>query len=233
MTAEQTTDAMLELIDEALAPKDWPPATDPDDRDAPVDELLERWKIDGERTALWAGTKLRRAYERRLEATVTAQRLRTMADEHVAKVEHDTDHDIRYFTGKLREYHVTDTAGTRRQSTTLPDGTKLATSVGSVTSHITDDEAERAELLEFLEAHTTEIPDAVDYPEPKIMVSKIKAADTDAKVDKREPGNYPAVVDLVPDKATGEIVPTVIPGVTYTRGEPKFTVTLGDLDTDE
>ncbi len=133
----------------------------------------------------------------------------------------DTDTDVRYFTGKLREYHYTDVEGTRRKSTTLPDGTKLTSRVGSVTTE--RDEERTDETIAFLEDHTTEVPGAVEYPLPRIMAAKIKAAGCDGKVDKTEPGEYPAAIP-----ETGE----TIPGVTFRRGEPTFDVTLGDLDTD-
>lgn len=227
-TTEEPTNAtldVLDLIDRALAEPEftaaWKDADDAavDPEDHPV---LEAWKIDGENTATWAAAKLQRAYDRRASAAATAERMRKIADEHLALAIADTDRDVRYFTGKLREYHEAETAGTRRKQTKLPGGTVLKSKVGSVKAVLPEaDSDEYAELIAWLEDHTTELPEAVDYHDPTVKVTPMKAAGADGKVDASAPGDYPAVLP-----ETGEVIPHLV----YRRGEPTFDVALGDLD---
>jgi hypothetical protein len=227
-------DRALALLDDALAPDGYPADdTDRAEREAAVDALTaEVFRIDGERTALWAVGKLRRAEARIAEAEATAAELRRLADEHVARAKADEDRTVRYFSGLLRQYHAEALAGTRKKSLTLPDGSKLAESVGGVSAVYTDaDGNELADdpaaiesaalaLVAWLEDHADDLPDAVRYANAVPDRPAIKKAGADGKVD-TEPGLYPAVVP-----ATGE----VIPHLAYRRGGPTFTIKLADLD---
>jgi len=126
---------------------------------------------------------------------------------------------VRYFTAKLREYHEAQIAGTRKKQTPLPGGAKLKTNPASVTTEVPEPKtAEYHALVDWLEDHDTE---ALEYGETKVLKAKVRERFA-AKVDD-DPGEYPAV-----DVGTGEIVP----GVTFVRHDPTFTVELGSVVSD-
>lgn len=219
-----TTDPTIEeLIDSALEPQDWPQGLPNEavlaaigevgaaDLRAQYADVLEAWRIDGERTALWAANKLRMAEARRAGAHKTAQELLAVAEAHVSAIERATEWDIAYFTGQLRRYHEESIAGTKRKQTPLPGGIKLKTNPGGVTTEI--DETRRKELTDWLEANRAEL---LDYPDPAVKKADLKAAFSEAKLGD-EPGEYPAV-----DAPTGEVVP----GVTFVRKPGTFDVVL-------
>lgn len=225
-----TIDTILDIIEEGFAPDDWPnppsqavlDACGPDAGEelrAQYAAALEAWHIDGENTAVWAATKLRRALAKREAAAEVADRMRALADAHEAKIERETDHDVRYFHGELVRYLFTVTEGTRKQSITLADGTKLAWSVGGVSLVLddptgADDDPEQA-LAEWCEDHA---PDAVVYPKPKVDKAALKKVAA-GKVDPKQPGHYPAVL------ADG----TIAPRCRLVRGERNAKITLGEL----
>lgn len=221
MTTEPTTttDRVMDLIDQALAPggthaqramRALGNGMPPEDLEPEAAAELERWRIDGERTATWAVNRLRRAQRLRDEANATADELHQLANDHVAEVERQTAHDIRFFESKLREYHEERVAGTRKHTTTVP-GAKLADRAGGVSTEI-DPSGEEA-VADWCTDH---LPEAVDYV-TKLDKAKLKAK-LSAKVSE-EPGTYPAV-----HGQTGEVVE----GVTFTRGERTFAVTFSE-----
>ena len=229
MNTQSNEDRVLDLIDEALAPEPFrwhEPGTQAEavaiigDHNAAewAEQFPEAaaWKIDGERTALWALGKLRRADKARAEAKATADALRAIAAEHEADATQRTEADVRYFTAKLREYHEANIEGTKKKQTPLPGGAKLKTNPASLTTEIPEPGTPgHDELVDWLEDHDTEL---LEYPPTKVLKPKVKDRYS-AKVD-AEPGEYPAV-----DVATGEIVP----GVTFVRHDPTFTVELGSV----
>jgi hypothetical protein len=226
-TPEPTT--LTELLDKALTPDDWPTGLPnagvmeaigeggaADLREQHAAEL-EAWRIDGERTALWAANKLAMAEARIAEALETARKLYAIADEHQADIAARTAWDINYFTARLREYHTDSIKGSRRKTTPLPGGTKLKSGLGSVTTEIDDEKA----LADFLEDR---YPSALEYPDPKVVKAELRKLD--GKLDDA-PGDYPLVVEVI-DAATGEITPEIVPGAHFTRKPERFTVELGD-----
>lgn len=199
---QDPTDRVFDLIEESFEPSDWP--TD----HAELDELAEAWRIDGERTAVWAHTKLVRALARRSEAETTAADLYAIADAHRERVERETAHDVSFFTAKLHAYTRDQTAGTRRRSVKIPTAT-LKITAGGVTTDL-DDSVDADDIVAWAEDND---PDLVVYHDPTIDKAALKKK-YGAKID-TDPGSYPAV-----DTETGERVP----GVTFTRKPETFTV---------
>jgi len=232
-----TDKTIEELIDEALAPEDAPVGLPPaevleaigehgaEELRAQLAPELDAWQITGENTALWAANKLRMAEARRAAAAATARELYAVADAHQAAIDAATEWDLRYFTGKLRQYHEQAIAGSKRKTTPLPGGIKLKSAIGSVTTEIDNED----ELVAWLEEHP-EVP-ALEYPDPK--VSKAELAGFKGKLG-TEAGDYPAVTEATADPETGEVAaPEEIPGMHYTRKPPRFDVVIGELVPDQ
>lgn len=212
------TEKVLELIDEALEPADFPgfhPEADGWDDDAA--EGARAWQIDGERTAAWAMGRVSYHQRRIAEAQVLAGDLRRRADEYEAEAIARAQPHLDYFAGKLREFYEAEKPNLGRTKTRPVLGGKLAEAVGSVTTELVGDTKEakaesEAALVSWLEDHN---PALVNYPAASADKGEVKKL-YGGKVDKTEAGDYPAV-----DPASGD----EIPGVIFRRKAPKFTVT--------
>src|SRR5215510_927884 len=130
-----------------------------------------------------------------------------MADEHETRVRAVEQRDVAFFEAKLQHYLREQIAGTRRQNLDIP-GARLSIRQGRVRTEVTDE----AELVSWLEDH---YPAAVTYREPCAAKTDVKERFGGKVAD--EPGDYPAV-----DAETGE----VLPGVSFVRDVPRFTIKL-------
>lgn len=216
---QSRVEILFDIIDAGLAPADDPTAYQIDNEHdvVQVDDALDRWRIDGEKTATWAANKLRRAEAVRASAHAVAEDLRALAAEHEATAERSTDWDVRYFTGKLRQYHEAAIAGTKKHTTTVI-GAKLADRAGGVSAEVVD----QVGAVEWAEDHDAEL---VNYVDPTIDKGMVKAKYGD-KISE-EAGSYPAM------RLEAEAGSQVVPGVNLVRGPRSFSVTLTDLPVDE
>lgn len=180
-------------------------------------EEAERWRIDGERTADWCMRRLRRA-QRRIK---TAQDVARAEIEAInAWLERETfqmERDVRFFEGKLREWHEELlVAGERGKTIRLPAGeTKITTG----RTHVEIDDVDA--LVTWVEAHLDDPGDLLVYearPKVQQLGQRYKA-----KVDVL-PGDYPLV-----DPATGEM----IPGARIVRAAPTFKAYPHDVESED
>jgi hypothetical protein len=189
-------------------------------------EARRRWRIEDREGAAWAMRRYAAASEERDEIAALAQRMRDAADLYERQASVGAERDRRFFGGVLRIWHADKIRNAKTKTITFPEG-DLTGRTGSVKAIVDDDVA----LLAWLNEHAPECVNVPEPPEPSPKLTEVKKL-FGGKVDKKEPGEYPAVVD--PDdpavkkkiREAGEVVP----GVKLVRGEPGFDIVLKGVE---